>query len=455
MIARLKQLADECGFKLASSIETDTEILGVSTDTRQLRPGEIFVALVGESFDGHAFVSDAAERGASAVVAEQGRIEAASLDVPLIEVESTVEALGLLALYWRRQCRAKVIAVTGSAGKTTTKDMIVSVLANAGTVTATRATENNEVGVPQTILRMTTDDDFCVLEFGMRGVGEIDYLARISRPDVAVITNIGEAHIGRLGSREAVAQAKAEVLPYLPPDGAAILNADDFFFSLLSNMTTARVVSFGTRDADLVIESVAILNTTSTRAVLGVDGARIEVDLQVPGRHNVANAAAAAAAALAIGLDAELIRKGLNEFQGRDMRSQVLSAPRGYTVINDAYNASPTSVPPAIEVLATAGGRKIFVFGDMLELGPAAEEAHQRMGRLAAEYGIDVLVGVGKLGAVAVARAAEAGMETHKAKNAAAAAKLASDIVKPGDTVLVKASRGMHLETVVEELMRS
>ncbi len=454
MVARLSQLLRACEFEAGADARSDPQILGVSTDTRRLRRGELFVALTGDNFDGHDFIPEAVARGAAAVIAEKGRLAATAIAVPLIEVESTVHALGAIALYWRRQCKAKIVAVTGSAGKTTTKDMIAAILSNAGSLMSTHATENNEIGVAQTLLRMSEDADFCVLEFGMRGVGEIDYLARISRPDVAVITNIGEAHIGRLGSREAVAQAKAEVLHYLPENGVAVLNADDFFFGLLANMTSARVVSFGCRDADVVLEDVSLLNVSTTRALLRLPERSIEVMLQVPGRHNAMNAAAAAAAASALGIDADLIRNGLNQFQGSEMRSQVLTAPRGYTVINDAYNASPTSVRPALEVLTTASGRKMFVFGDMLELGPTAEEAHRNMGELAAECGIDILIGVGQLAALAARAAAEAGVETYEAEHAAAAAKLALDVVRPGDTVLVKGSRGMELETVVEELMR-
>jgi len=454
MVASLSQLLQACEFEAGADAQSDPQILGVSTDTRRLRPGELFVALTGDNFDGHDFIPDAVERGAAAVIAEKGRLAVGEISVPLIEVESTVHALGAIARYWRRQCKAKIVAVTGSAGKTTTKDMIAAILSNAGSVMSTHATENNEIGVAQTLLRMSEDDDFCVLEFGMRGVGEIDYLASISRPDVAVITNIGEAHIGRLGSREAVAQAKSEVLHYLPENGVAVLNADDFFFGLLANMTSARVVSFGSRDADVVLEDFSLLNVSTTRVLLRLPDSSIEVILQVPGRHNAMNAAAAAAAASALGIDADLIRNGLNQFQGSDMRSQVLTAPRGYTVINDAYNASPTSVPPALEVLATASDRKVFVFGDMLELGPTAEEAHRTMGELAAESGIDILIGVGQLAALAARQAAEAGVQTYQAQNAAGAAKLALDIVRPGDTVLVKGSRGMKLEGVVQELLQ-
>ncbi len=453
MVTSLRQLLQACDFDLAAAAESDAQVLGISTDSRQLQRGELFVALSGENFDGHDFASDAVEQGAAAVIAEQGRLTA-EIGVPLIEVKSTVHALGAIALYWRRQCRARVVAVTGSAGKTTTKDMIAAILSQAGSLVATRATENNEIGVAQTLLRMSQEDDFGVLEFGMRGIGEIDYLARISRPDVAVITNIGDAHIGRLGSREAVAQAKAEILHYLPENGAAVLNADDFFFGLLANMTSARVVAFGTGDADVVLENFSLLDISTTRARLHLPETAIEVVLQVPGRHNAMNAAAAAAAACALGIDADTVQTGLRQFQGRDMRSQVLTGPRGYTVINDAYNASPTSVPPALEVLATASGRKVFVFGDMLELGPTAEAAHRKMGDLAVAAGTDILIGVGQLAALAARQAAAAGVLSYEAEDAAEAAKLALELVRAGDTVLVKASRGMELETVVQELLQ-
>ncbi len=452
MLARLSQLLDKCNFSLAAEAEADPELLGVSTDTRALQPGELFVALVGENFDGHEFIAEAIRGGAAALVVEAGRIDPATTGVPVIEVPSTVEALGAIGLYWRRQCPAQVIAVTGSAGKTTTKDMIASILARAGSVTVTEATENNEIGVAQTLLRLSKQDHFCVLEFGMRGAGEIDYLARISQPDVAVITNIGEAHIGRLGSREAVAQAKAEILHRLQPDDYAVLNADDFFFSLLAELTGAQVVSFGFGDADVAVAEFTHLGLRGSQVTFRVGDDLLHIELQVPGRHNAANAAAAAAVGYALRVDPAHIAAGLNAFTARDMRSQVIEA-HGYTVINDAYNASPTSVPPALEVLATAEGRKLFVFGDMLELGAAAEDAHRHIGRLAAECHVDILIAVGELAALAASEADALGVQTHRAPDAEAAAKLIRSIVAPGDTILVKASRGMYLERVVEVLV--
>jgi UDP-N-acetylmuramoyl-tripeptide--D-alanyl-D-alanine ligase len=458
MLAKLSRLLHECGFSLAAEAQTDPQLLGVSTDTRTLQPGELFIALPGENFDGHNFVAEAIRRGAAAVVVETGRVDATNISVPAIQVASTVEALGAIALYWRRQCPAQVVTVTGSAGKTTTKDMIASILAQVGPVTVTEATENNELGVAQTLLRLRKHDLFCVLEFGMRGAGEIDYLARISQPSVAVITNIGEAHIGRLGSREAVAQAKAEVLHRLQSDDFAVLNADDFFFSLLAQMTTAQVVSFGFGDADVAVREFTHLGLTGSRMLLRVgqaatDDNLLHVELQVPGRHNAANAAAAAAAAYALGVGLAHISAGLSAFKARDMRSQVIAA-HGYTIINDAYNASPTSVPPALEVLALAEGRKLFVFGDMLELGTAAEDAHRHIGRLAAEAQVDIIIAVGELAPLAATEAETLGVQTFRAADAEAAAALVSDIIAPQDTILVKASRGMGLERVVEELLR-
>lgn len=455
MSLNINELLDEMQTEQPNDLPANLQTTGVCTDTRRLRAGELFVALKGENFDGHDFIADAVKKGAVAIVAEQGAEVPPDIGVPVIRVEATVHALGTAALMWRRKCSAQVVAVTGSAGKTTTKDMIVAILSRAGAVTHTHATENNEIGVAQTLLRLRPDDDYCVLEFGMRGVGEIDYLAHISRPDVAVITNIGDAHVGLLGSREAVAQAKAEILPYLPAKGAAVLNRDDFFFDLLANMTGARVVSFGFDDADVTLTDLTFdgLNGTTVTVCLP-DGRLLEAHLRVPGRHNVLNAAAATAVAFSLGVDAEHIMEGLVDFTGSEMRSQVLAAPGGYTIINDAYNASPTSVPPALEMLTQAPGRKLFVFGDMLELGPFAEESHLEIGRLAVRHGIETMVGVGPMAAVAADHAAESGVEICRASNATEAATLARQLVRAGDTVLVKGSRGMKLEKVVEELLR-
>ncbi len=449
----LSRLVEACEFA-ASASTADIELCGVSTDTRTLEPGELFVALVGDTFDGHQFVAAAIEKGAPAVVVSNPNAAPPDTSAVVITVESTVAALGCIGRFWRTECDPTVIAVTGSAGKTTTKDMIGFILGAAGPVRFTEATENNEIGVAKTLLSIEPSDAYCVVEFGMRARGEIDFLARISRPDIAVITNIGEAHIGLLGSREAVAEAKAEVLPHLPSDGSAILNADDYFFPLLSNMTGARIVSFGTGEATVRLESARLLGTTGAAARLVMPTGAVEIELQVPGRHNLMNAAAAAAAAYSCGLAPATIAERLGEFNTRAMRSQVIAASGGFSVIHDAYNASPTSTPPALEVLAQAPGRKVFVFGDMLELGPAAEEAHRTIGRLAEEAGVGVLVAVGELASFAAEQVAQTGIETYRASTAEEAAPIAAGIVAPGDTVLVKGSRGMHLEVVVEELLR-
>ncbi len=454
MKLKLAQVISDCGFELISGVPEGISITGVSTDSRTVTPGALFVALTGENFDGHDFLQTAIDAGASAIVVQKRAAVPENMHVPVIFAPDTVKALGFIARFWRRQCPATIVAVTGSAGKTTTKDLIVSILSQAGSVTATRANENNEIGVAQTLLRMREDDDFCVLEFGMRGLGEIDYLARISMPEIAVITNIGETHIGRLGSREAIAQAKAELLPYLPEDGAAVLNADDFFFHLMENMTNAPVISFGTGVATVVLERVTLTGVSGSNASITLPSGSIDVHMRIPGRHNALNATAAAAVAYALGIAPDIIRQGICKFRGRDMRGQVIDAPRGFTVINDAYNASPTSVPPALEILAQAPARKVFIFADMLELGPMAEQAHRDIGRLAAEN-VDVLIVAGELGAFTAQEAQAAGLETHIARDAEEAAAMAREIVTSGDTVLVKASRGMHLEIVVEELLRA
>jgi UDP-N-acetylmuramoyl-tripeptide--D-alanyl-D-alanine ligase len=451
----INQVLDALQPTETSSLPSDLQIMGISTDTRCLRPGELFVALKGENFDGHSFIADAVDRGAAAVIVEMGEKVAIDLQTPIVRVPSTVQALGALARAWRQQCRARVVAVTGSAGKTTTKDMVVAILSNAGPLTYTHATENNEIGVAQTLLRLKKDDEYCVLEFGMRGAGQIDYLARVSLPDVAVITNIGEAHLGLLGSREAVAQAKAEVLPHLPHEGTAVLNRDDYFFDLLANMTAAQVLSFGAHQADVCVMNVHFHGLDGTTVTLRLpNGEQLELNLQVPGRHNASNAAAAAAIAYTLGVSPALIEKGLNDFTGSEMRSQVLQASKGYSVINDAYNASPTSMVPALEMLAQASERKLLVFGDMLELGPFAQQAHIDVVQLAIEQGVDMMIGIGPMACMAADHAAGSGMQVYKASDTDQAITLVRQHAQSGDTILVKGSRGMRLEKVVEELLR-
>jgi UDP-N-acetylmuramoyl-tripeptide--D-alanyl-D-alanine ligase len=450
----LAEIASACSGELLQGAP-EISVAAVTTDTRKLKPGALFVALKGENFDGHDFAAAACDQGAAAVLVARDL----PLSCPRIVVKDTLLAYGKLGALAREGSAARFLAVTGSAGKTSTKDMLGSIVSLCGDSLVAEGSENNEIGVPALLLRLTPEQRFCVLELAMRGPGEITYLAQLCRPHIGVITNIGEAHVGRLGSREAIAKAKAELLGALPSDGTAVLNADDFFFGLLSQMAPCPVASFGFGECPAEVafhvwaEDVHLHGVEPTKFTLHHEHHRLGVTLQVPGRHNVANALAAAAAALAAGVPLDVVGAGLETFEGSKMRSQVLQAPGGFTVINDAYNASPTSTPEALKVLGQCKGRKVFVFGDMLELGPASAEAHRRIGKLSAQAGVDWLITIGKDAALAAEEAETSGLQVNAVGSVEEALALLQGALEAGDTVLVKASRSMKLEGVVEGLL--
>lgn len=446
----LREVAEACSGEVDAGW-ADVSFRGVSTDTRNLVPGELFVALIGPHHDGHDFLAEAARGGAAgAVVSARAGVPP---QLPVVVVRDTLRALGDLAALHRRRSSARVVAITGSTGKTTTKEMLGSILALAGPTLAAEGTQNNEVGVPLTLLRLAPEHRFAVLELAMRGPGEIDYLARIAAPDVGVITNIGHSHVGRLGTREAIAETKAELLAHIRDGGPAVLNADDFFFGVLSAMARGPVVSFGLGpEAQFRATGIAEegLQGASFRLVTPI-GER-DVRLSVPGRHNVMDALAAAAAAAELGVDLDTIAAGLAAHTGAAMRMQSVPGRNGSLIINDAYNASPDSVAAALDVLAHIEGRRIFVFGDMLEMGETGLPAHREVGERAREAGVAWLITVGELASLAAERARELGLRIDSVADAAAAAELLKPELAPGDVVLVKGSRGIGLERVVEAI---
>jgi len=445
----MQQVATITGGLLGAGVPGAGEVVvrGVSTDSRQTRAGELFVALKGERFDGHDFVEAAEEKGAAGAVVERS----VPCALPQVVVEDALRALGELGRWWREAHAVTVVAVTGSAGKTTTKGMTAAILQRRAPCLSNPGSENNEIGLPRTLLKLS-DEEYCVLEMGARGLGQIEYLARIAQPKIGVITNIGEAHVGLLGGREKIAQAKSELLLALPEEGTAVLNRDDYFFGLLSEMAPCRVLSFGLGQGDFRAEDVQV-SPEGTDFVLVGPGGRRPVHLNLPGKHHVANALAAAAAAWAAGARGPDLVEGLEAFEGEAMRTQILRRPDGVTVINDAYNASPTSVAAALELLASLEGRKVFVFGDMLELGEEAEEAHRTVGDQARRAGVEVLVAVGDLGRLAGERAEALGLQVLYAEDAQQASETVPGLVRGGDLVLVKASRAVGLECVAESLM--
>lgn len=428
----------------------------VSTDTRTLKPGELFFALRGTRFDGHSFIPAAVEAGAGGLVVEREEVAVPS-DVPVILVEDTLAALQALASYNRRQFDLPVIGVTGSNGKTTTKDMVASVLSSRFVTLKTSGNFNNEIGLPLTLLKLDDTYRAVVLEMAMRGRGEIDLLCRIAAPTGAVITNVGEAHLERLGSVEEIARAKGEILDHIPGDGFAVLNGESELIRAQAGRCRGRVVYFGLRPGlDVYARDIFSTARGSRFTVVGRWG-EFEVNLPVPGRHNIMNALAAVAVGFCLGLACEEIAGGLESVVLSGMRTDVLEAG-SVTVINDAYNANPTSMLAALRALEEVAGRrrKVAVLGNMLELGEASRSCHLAVGEAAARAGVDRLFTVGDLAGDIARGAVAAGMDPGlvvQCRNNGEAVAGLLDFLAAGDVVLVKGSRAMHMEEIVRALV--
>ena len=434
------------------------EIKGISIDSRTVKEGELFIAIRGDRYDGHDFVPDAIRKGAWGAIVARSALEAKYADISglknVISVEDTLFSLQEMALMHRKKFLLPVIAVTGTNGKTTTKEMLASILLQQGPVLKNEGNLNNHIGVPLTLLKLEARHKAAIIEMGMSGLGEIEKLARLAMPSVGVITNIGPAHLQFLGSTDSVAQAKGELLQMMRSDGTAVLNADDRYFNTLRNMYSGRVLSFGIdQQADVQAKKIGqerdLMDLT-----LHAEGHSVLVRLRTVGRHNVYNALAAAAGALATGLPLETVKFGLEEFRPVAMRSE-LRVLNGRTVLADYYNANPASVKAALETLASlkGGRRAVAVLGDMLELGETAAEAHRDTGRTASSLGIDLLICVGPLARHIAEGAVAAGMARNRvfeADTTSRGAALLREHSRPGDTVLVKGSRGMKMEKVLE-----
>lgn len=436
-----------------------SSLTGVSIDSRKIKPGELFIPLRGERTDGHEFIPHAMERGAGASLVEEDQLERwQGLGGPLVVVKDALIALQELAAYRRESLRARVIGITGSNGKTTTKDMLAAILSRMGPTLKSPGNFNNQIGLPLTLLGADDRHDYVVLEMGMRGLGEIRELTSIARPCAGIVTNVGQVHLELLGSLDNVARAKGELIEALGPEGIAVLNADDERVAAMGATHRGRTVFYGLAGGDLrakeINEGPRTLRFTLYGPLLSHD---VEAAIPMPGRHNVYNALAAAACAAALGADSAAIAEGLGSFEPTAMRLQIEELSCGATVLNDAYNASPASMRAALATLENlAEGFKIAVLGDMLELGPEAVQLHRDVGRLAAGI-VDYLVVVGPLGAEIAQGARMAGLPDDQIAvcqdNGAALAEL-TGILRPGATVLVKGSRGMRLEEVVAGLRK-
>ncbi len=456
---RLKEAAQAIG---ASALGPDVAFERVHTDSRTLTPGCLFVALKGARFDGHRFAAQAIEQGAVAVMVEApagagteavGAAYGLPPQAAILLVEDTRLALGRLAAWHRSRMPARLVAITGSNGKTTVKEMTAAILrAQAGeeTVLATEGNLNNDIGVPLTLLRLTPAHRYGVIEMGMNHAGEIAYLTRLTRPDAALVNNAQRAHLEGLGTVEAVARAKGEIYEGLGPEGVALVNIDDPYAPLWLGMNAGRrVLRFGLAfEAEVRAEYERL--PEGARLTLTTPLGRVDTQLQVPGEHNVRNAAAAAAAAIALGAGVAAIAQGLAGYRGVKGRLQVHPCILGATLIDDSYNANPDSVAAAIQVLAARPGRRILVLGDMGELGPQAVQLHRRIGEQARAAGIERLFALGELSRHAVEGFGPGAMFFERIEELLAEIENA---LGPDATVLVKGSRFMQMERVVKSFV--
>jgi UDP-N-acetylmuramoyl-tripeptide--D-alanyl-D-alanine ligase len=433
---------------------------GVTTDSRRLARGELFVAIRGDAHDGHDFLVDAAARGAGAVVVERSHAER-PLGCGVIAVRDTLAALGDIASFHRRRHRPRIVAVTGSNGKTTTKEMLAAILERAlgpGRVLRTTGTQNNLVGLPLTLLRMAGTEEAAILELGMNGPGEIWRLAQIAEPDVGVITCVAPAHLEGLGSIHGVAEAKAELYRRLRPSATAVVNADDPLVSASARAFPGRKIPFGTGGEGLAVEAQDIVDRglDGIEFRLAVERHDVPVRLAVPGRHNVTNALAAAAAGHALGIGLDALQAGLEAFQPPGMRMEVTQLPTGVTVLNDAYNANPASMAAALRTLAASRGRRrAAVLGEMRELGAEAVRAHRELGAAAAAVHLDALFLLGAHADAVRAGAEAAGFPADRITIAATHEELGGRLAawcRAGDLVLLKGSRGAAMEEVLRHL---
>ena len=441
----LKQAAAWCGGTVEAKYE-NIEFLGANNDTRKIQPGQLFIVLQGAR-DGHDFIPMAMERGAAAVLCSR-KVG----DYPAIIVEDPRKALGMIARQERRRIGMKVVGVTGSVGKSTTKEMIASVLEGTYRTGKTPVNHNNDIGMPMAILSMAEDTQVAVLEMGMNHFREMAYLSCIGEPDVAVIVNIGTMHIEYLGSVEGIRTAKLEILEGMKPQGKLLLNGDDEMLKVLPEKPVQAVTYFG-RGENCTVQASDV-RQESGRLMFRVNE-RLPIELELEGDHFVSDAMAAVAVGLELGVSEEQIRQGLARFHNMEGRQETFEAA-GCTIIKDCYNAGPESMIAALNVLGSKKTRRIAVLGDMLELGDRTPAEHYRLGRIAAEKA-DVVFAYGPNAERVISGALTGGADHEKAKSFGTHSELAAALkrtARPGDVILFKGSRGMHMEVALEEFLK-
>lgn len=447
-----RRIAQVCGGVYHGTEETaEREVSSITTDSRQAADGCLFVAVKGERVDGHDFIPSVFEKGALCVIAEH---EPEASDGAWIQVESSLQAIKDMAEFYRQQLAVRVVGITGSVGKTSTKEVIASVLSEKYHVLKTLGNFNNELGLPLTVFRIREEHQVAVLEMGISDFGEMHRLSKIARPDVCVMTNIGQCHLEFLKDRDGILRAKSEIFDYLAEDGTVILNGDDDKLSTIKEVKGIRPVFFGVESGrEIYADEIEPKGLKGIRCRIHAGEESISVLIPIPGYHMVLNALAAAAVGLTMGLTMEQIRAGIEKLQSLGGRFHIIEKGN-MLIIDDCYNANPVSMKASLDVLKDAEHRKVAILGDMFELGENAAELHASVGCHAAENEIDLLICVGD----ASRHMAEAAFQTGgcgevlQVPTLAALLEVLPRLIQEDDTILVKASHGMHFEKVVERL---
>ena len=450
----LGNIADACGGIYhgteAAKEKTNAEI---AADSRKAGKDSLFVAIKGERVDAHKFIPAVFKQGALCVISEQ------ELEAPAgayIQVDSSLQAIKDIAEFYRKQLDIKVVGITGSVGKTSTKEMIASVLSEKYRVLKTLGNFNNELGLPLTVFRLREEDEIAVLEMGISHFGEMHRLSKIARPDICVITNIGQCHLEFLGDRDGILKAKTEIFDYLAPAGTIVLNGDDDKLATLQEVKGIQPVFFGI-DSDRMISATQIhslgLKGIACRICTGQGD--FDVTIPIPGYHMVYNALAGTAVGLSLGMTTEEIKRGIEKLESLSGRFHIIETDN-YTVVDDCYNANPVSMKASLKVLGDALGRKVAILGDMGELGENEQQLHEEVGVAAGQQGIQLLICVGALseGMARAAKETNPQMEVIHKQTLEEAIDSLQQCLKQGDTILVKASHFMHFEKIVEVLTK-
>ena len=447
-----RRIAEICGGVYHGTEEAgQREVSSITTDSRQAAEGCLFVAVKGERVDGHSFIPAVFEKGALCVVSEQELEDAAGA---WIQVESSLQAVKDMAEFYRQQLAVRVVGITGSVGKTSTKEVIASVLSEKYKVLKTLGNFNNELGLPLTVFRLREEHQVAVLEMGISNFGEMHRLSKIARPDICVMTNIGQCHLEFLKDRDGILRAKSEIFDYLSPDGAVILNGDDDKLSAIKEVKGIRPVFFGVESGrEIYADEIEPKGLKGIRCRIHVGTESFSVQIPIPGYHMVLNALAAAAVGVAMGLTLEQIKAGIEKLQALGGRFHIIEKG-DMLIIDDCYNANPVSMKASLDVLKDAEHRKVAILGDMFELGENAAALHASVGSHAAENEIDLLICVGEISRHMAEAAFQTGGcgEVLQVPTLASLLEVLPKLVQADDTILVKASHGMHFEKVVERL---